>query len=383
MAARQAGSEVLVRYNVRGPVEWHVRLLGCQLDVDGWIICTPDFDIYFEDFASDDFQAVRDFAAGRQAPPGVRAGDIYDFANALQGPALAAILAECDAEGRRHAQRHRLPFPYVPPVLPGGGGPGGALVPGGGPPAPALPGPAAPAVPIAPAAPAPAVGLAALGGAPGLPAPGGPAPAAGGGLAVPAPAGAAAAAGVAAPTDARVLTVKYNSQGIRYREFRDAVDSISVVVWPDWPLRGPVTVVWVLKFMLENGGSPTQWHLKWRMLAKLTATDGGVSSHELCCQILENMVCYDQLDAGALVSAENAARHIQLQEDRWQERVLGQATNASADALLFAGTTNRNLCICPLLSDWIAEENRKSNLVAKERRKAREERELQKPEKRG
>ena len=39
-------------------------------------------------------------------------------------------------------------------------------------------------------------------------------------------------------------------------------------------------------------------------------------------KLLEIMVCYDQLNVGALASAELAGRQIQMIEERWKENVM-------------------------------------------------------------
>ena len=79
---------------------------------------------------------------------------------------------------------------------------------------------------------------------------------------------------------------------------------MSTQVFDDFPVAGPRTVEWVLKFMLENGNTPRGWHNKWRSDAKLQVTDTGVSQHEVLCLVLETMVTYDQLSVTNLASAE-------------------------------------------------------------------------------
>ena len=111
------------------------------------------------------------------------------------------------------------------------------------------------------------------------------------------------------------------------------------------------------------------------------ATDGGVQMHDAACQMLEIMVCYDQLNAANLGCAELVARQLQLTEERWRERFTGP-DNADSESnlhLFLGGATRGNLCISPALQEWISDELRKESSVAKERRKAREERALVKP----
>eukprot|EP00959_Pyramimonas_sp_CCMP1952_P012890 272628-Pyramimonas_sp.AAC.1 len=93
--------------------------------------------------------------------------------------------------------------------------------------------------------------------------------------------------------------------------------------WPDWPIRGPRTVPWVLKFMEQNGGSPMGRHMRFRTEAKLSPSDVGVDEHERACRMLEQMIFYDQLMVTNLASAESLCRAIQVQEERCRDRLAG------------------------------------------------------------
>ena len=185
-----------------------------------------------------------------------------------------------------------------------------------------------------------------------------------------------------APVDVRVNTVKYDVQNKRYREFSEVAPASEDTIWPDSPISGPPTYSWVLKFMKEHGGTPLGWHQRFVTICKLTPTDGGVANHESWCRLIEIAECFDQVNGGALAHMEFAARQVQFVEERWKERVVGKDEIGVSEASLFSGVSNRhNLCICPALTSWIAEEMRKESSVLKERRKAREERALVKPPK--
>lgn len=107
--------------------------------------------------------------------------------------------------------------------------------------------------------------------------------------------------------DVRVLTVKYDSTGANARDFKEAVEAVSTDSWQDWPIRGPRTAHWCLRFMQEHGGTPNGWHQRWRADARLQNSDVGVSNHELCCRILQDLCCYDQCNSGNLAAAEHCA----------------------------------------------------------------------------
>ena len=110
------------------------------------------------------------------------------------------------------------------------------------------------------------------------------------------------------------------------------------------------------------------------MLTRLQNTDAGVMAHETACNTLETMICYDQLDVSNIASAELMAREVQIVEEKWKDKILGSDTE---DRQIFLGDSrSRGVCVCPLLQEWVAEELKKEALITKERRKAREERNL-------
>eukprot|EP00974_Lingulodinium_polyedra_P097645 9465705-Lingulodinium_polyedra.AAC.1 len=134
--------------------------------------------------------------------------------------------------------------------------------------------------------------------------------------------------------------------------------------------------------MAEQAGSCRGWHQRWRAEMRLQAHDQGVSMHEVCCDILDALCSYDQLNAANLAAAEHAARQLQLVEEKWKDRTSSSADSQEQqqDMYLYAGRATRgNLCICPLLQEWVAAELAKEYSVAKEKRKAREERALARP----
>eukprot|EP00959_Pyramimonas_sp_CCMP1952_P205633 4300270-Pyramimonas_sp.AAC.1 len=110
----------------------------------------------------------------------------------------------------------------------------------------------------------------------------------------------------------------------------------------------------------------------------------------LLCRILELAVCYDQVNVGELAHLEMTARRLQLLEEKVVELSFKPKGNDKKDKdksrvlddrvennlFLGAQESRGNVCVCPLLSTWIADELKAEAAVAKERRKAREERAL-------
>ena len=90
---------------------------------------------------------------------------------------------------------------------------------------------------------------------------------------------------------------------------------------------------------------------------------------------------YDQVNLPNLAAAEALCREIQVQEERYADRVASR-TEWGEERSIFSGQeTHGNLCICPELKKWAGQILSERNLINKERRKAREERGLARPPK--
>ncbi len=50
----------------------------------------------------------------------------------------------------------------------------------------------------------------------------------------------------------RVLSIAKSGLGVRRRTFPTLVDSMCDSAWPDWPLSGPRTVLFVLSYISEH-----------------------------------------------------------------------------------------------------------------------------------
>ena len=134
------------------------------------------------------------------------------------------------------------------------------------------------------------------------------------------------------------MSVKYDQNNKRLRELRSAYDNLSQEVWDDFPITGPRTFMWAVQHMMVHGGSCAGWHQRWKAECKLTTQDPGVDSHELCCQTIQDMLTYDQLNGGNLASGERLAREIQLQEELYSHKVLGnKGSEWAEEKALFSG----------------------------------------------
>lgn len=156
------------------------------------------------------------------------------------------------------------------------------------------------------------------------------------------------------------------------------------VTFSDWPVAGPRTIPHVLSRVVEHGGSPIAHSQAWRVACKFQPSDKPAQDHELLCRILQTMVVYDQLDVTNLASAELVGRAIQRIED--QHKLKLHAADDSGETSLFlgsAGGSRVGTVISPKLSEWIGAGMQKEAAIAKERRKAREERNLSRKHEKG
>ena len=174
--------------------------------------------------------------------------------------------------------------------------------------------------------------------------------------------------------------MRYNAQGYPCRDFRDAVEICSEVEIPGFLVRGPRTAQWVLRFMAEQG-TPIQRHTRFKSEANLQQADAGVAQHEQLCKLLHTAISFDQLDGCNCAVVELICREIQMIEDKYSERLLAGSEISPETAHLFLGThsSRGNVCMSPALRDWVATELRDEAAILKERRKAREERQLNRP----
>ena len=100
----------------------------------------------------------------------------------------------------------------------------------------------------------------------------------------------------------------------------------------------------------------------------------------MCCEVFHHAMVYDQLNLGNLASLEAIARELQIQELRWADRV-GGGESESERSIITGSVGYGNLCVMPAIRGYLSDQLRITNDREKERRKAREERGLQKPPK--
>ena len=376
---------------------WHSRLVVAARPggpADHCYVVTPDDDHYEEElFVSPDVAMVHWLSHWKSYPAAVRARDVYEFAAMptaarrleLCGAAFTCFNSPVVAGAAAWAPQLVAPAAVLPvtggpgpapgglaaqaAILPGPGGfaaqaatlPGGVLGPalGGGLGALALALGGTPAAPGALAVPAVAV----LPGAP----------------AVPAPAAAVAVAALPAGPlgDVRILAITYDSLGVRFKEFREAVNSMREDAFADWPVPGPRTLLWLLRFFLQNSGSPLAWFGKFKADGDLSYFDEGIEELERSLRFLQTAACYDQQNLANSASAELVARSVQVTVYAYAYKFIGDREDAFERGLMYGTGSQGEGClpVCPALREYLAGELQKRNAIDKERRKAQEGRE--------
>lgn len=80
----------------------------------------------------------------------------------------------------------------------------------------------------------------------------------------------------------------------RFLEFKAAVDRMGQTDHADWPLTGPRTLGWALRFISENYLTPDARHNRFMTEAKLAYADTGAAEHQSCCRVLYKACTYDR-----------------------------------------------------------------------------------------
>eukprot|EP00438_Fugacium_kawagutii_P028256 Skav200691 [mRNA] locus=scaffold6391:1205:6504:+ [translate_table: standard] len=389
------GRLVLVQYDVGGPQLWHERQALEHVQGDNYIVLTPDGDVYMEELGllNTDLRAVRVRPGPGILPPGIRGAQVYGLP-----PFSAAEMTGFEAEARRQAADERR-------VLGGGVAP-----------------PAAGGVPVAPVA--PGVGATALldpvdGYAAGTlkwlaaeqvehhhygqEVPGVTAALVKGAKAVfQLPSGASIFVTCVdgadyykflqrpALGDNRVLEVELNALGQPERSLKD-VASLCKEVKCRWTLAGPRTSRWCINYLAVEGLGFEGHHERLRQVTRADASSWGIQEHFQVSMSLRQALLVDQLDGFNLLSIEIQFRRLQTIEYSYSEKAREQESKAVGGKLsleeqtTFGGVTRQfsTLMVCPELLEHVKAETEKEASLAKNLRKAREEREAARRGKKG
>ena len=68
---------------------------------------------------------------------------------------------------------------------------------------------------------------------------------------------------------------------------QEAIVLLTETIFKDWPIKGPRTVLWIMKELRRQNMTPLQRHTWWKSVLKLLPDNFGVAEHEAICRALE------------------------------------------------------------------------------------------------
>jgi len=176
--------------------------------------------------------------------------------------------------------------------------------------------------------------------------------------------------------DARILPVKFDGQGERHRVFQEAVSLMSAGELPGgFGLEGPRTLLPLLKSFVQQGGSPELSHMEWKRNSAVPSGDRAVYEDEALCLALQFLSTIDQINVPNLKGCELMGRRIQLIREAY--RISPSAPDFSAsDHFMGWGRRRGGEAAQQSFTSYVADQLRTEASIAKESRKAREEKNL-------
>lgn len=114
--------------------------------------------------------------------------------------------------------------------------------------------------------------------------------------------------------DLRTLPVRFDAQGVRRREFNDAVAHMvdGVPQGGGLQLEGPSTALNIVKNLRDQNFTPSSFHEFWMRTADIPRGGRSTYEHECLSRIMEAMITVDQLNIGSLQSSELIMRRLQV-----------------------------------------------------------------------
>lgn len=151
-----------------------------------------------------------------------------------------------------------------------------------------------------------------------------------------------------------------------------------------WSLTGPRTSRWCVSYLVVEGLGFEGHHERFRSLCKIEASSWGVQEHFQLSMIAKHALQVDQVNGYNNLFLEVIFRRIQTIEFAYADRAREQESKAVGGRMsleeqqTFGGVTRQagTLMICPELMDFVKSEVERDASLAKNLRKAREEREL-------
>ena len=364
---------VLILYDVPGPDLWHERMVLQHIAADDYVVATPDSDVHYEELSllNADLKGIRVRPNAHALPPGIAAGQVY----ALPGFSAAELQALRDEGARVLAAEQAV-----------------RGIAAAGPIAPAVAAPAGFVAGTLSWVAAETVGDVTFGDAvQGV-----------GAMLV------KGAKHVHQLADGRQIFVECIDGGERVHflqkpamcDDRIVPREVDALGKPDcslkevskkfkenevgWSLTGPRTSRWCVSYLVVEGLGLEGHHERFRSLCKIEASSWGVQEHFQLSMIAKHALQVDQVNGYNNLFLEVIFRRLQTIEYAYADRAREQESKAVGGRMsleeqqTFGGVTRQagTLMICPDLLDFVKSEVERDASLAKNLRKAREEREL-------
>eukprot|EP00435_Cladocopium_sp_Y103_P073271 s29_g43.t1 len=168
--------------------------------------------------------------------------------------------------------------------------------------------------------------------------------------------------------DARVLAVDYDSEGERFKEWRQVTLECKEYSFSDWPLDGPLTTLHYIKHTARYGGDPKRWLSEWMRSKQIQEGDRICFEVKVLVESIYLAVTYDQLNVSALACIEIIARRIQAIVEAYSSGPVPDWHSAKVMTLYRSPED----AISPQLRSWAARKNKEELDLAQTRAKVRE-----------
>ncbi|CAK0807083.1 unnamed protein product, partial [Prorocentrum cordatum] len=199
----------------------------------------------------------------------------------------------------------------------------------------------------------------------------------------------AAYRGAEALADARLQPVALLSDGSRQRvQFHESVDRLREEPFPDWPLDGPRTTLWCLRFLDRKRGGAIEHFHQFVSYYRLSRDDFGVTHYESIMRMVDYLMTWDLLDLPNVVGVEVMLRQAQLYEYTYamEYEAKGKPKSRGGGGFLkfgfvdevgvFTGAAREDgrMMVAPALLEHVAKQVERDAGILKQIRKAKEER---------
>ena len=183
--------------------------------------------------------------------------------------------------------------------------------------------------------------------------------------------------------DYRTTSIEVDALGKTENSMKE-VSRKSVEIKLGWTLTGPRTAKWCVSYLaIENLGLEGH-HERFRQLCKLDSGSWGIQEHYQLSMTLKYAIQFDQLNPYNNLFCEVIVRRLQTIEYAYMERAREQEAKLVGGKLsleeqsTLGGITRAaaTLMVCPELLEHVKSEVERDAQLAKNLRKAREEREL-------